>query len=67
MGIKNLKIKVNHGDHGYSKQLKDPLEKCLCVFLQKNALNVVLVSFTLRSNFMYLTFQKRKKHQSQAF
>ena len=31
------------------------------------ALNVVVFSFTMRSNFTFLAFQKRKRHQNLAY
>ena len=33
----------------------------LCVFQYNFSLNVAIFSFTMRSNFTFLTFQKRKK------
>ena len=55
-------MKVNHGDHDYLKQLKDPLEKYLCVFFCTNQIlriRLPFFSFSMRSNLTFLTFQKR--------
>ena len=49
-----------HGSHDYFKQLEDPLEKYLCVFLNKVcAFCCRFFSFTIRSNFSYIAKEKK--------
>ena len=54
-------MKVKHGNHDYLEQLKYPLEKYLCVLEYNYVLNVASFTFTMRSIFTFLTFQKIKK------